>query len=203
MDTESRYLGNTGYVIPGAECFLLGVLSTWATWFFISKTAQPLRLRADRWQYRLIAQFMEQVPIPDAAEHDRKAIAALAERCCSLGRERYEVQTKVQHRLTKAFGEAASGAPLGVLNQKAQAWWEFSPTQLGAALKTSFKLPSNPLKNPRTADEWEPYLAEKRAEVGRQTRALFDAEAEINARVFRLFHLTPDEIALLLREVEH
>ncbi len=73
----------------------------------------------------------------------------------------------------------------------------------GAALKTSFKLSGNPFKNPRTADEWEPYLADKRAEVERLTRALADAESEINDRVFHLFHLTPDEIALLLREVEH
>jgi len=58
----------------------------------------------------------------------------------------------------------------------------------------------NPLT---TADEWEPYLAEKRAEVDRLTRALADAEAEINDRVYRLFHLTPDEIKLLQREVEH
>ncbi len=43
---------------------------SWVTWFFISKTAQPLRLRRDRGQYRLIAQFMEEVPIPDAPEPD-------------------------------------------------------------------------------------------------------------------------------------
>ena len=30
-----------------------------------------------------------------------------------------------------------------------------------------------------------------------------DAEAEINERVYRLFKLTPDEVALLKREVEH
>ena len=29
------------------------------------------------------------------------------------------------------------------------------------------------------------------------------AEAEINERVYRLFNLTPDEVALLKREVEH
>jgi hypothetical protein len=80
---------------------------------------------------------------------------------------------------------------------------ELSPNELGAALKTSFKLASNPLKNPRTADEWEPYLAEKRAEVDRLSRELADAEAAINDRVFRLFNLTPDEIKLLLKEVEH
>jgi hypothetical protein len=58
-------------------------------------------------------------------------------------------------------------------------------------------------KNPRTADEWEPYLAEKKREVQRLSRDLADAEAEINDRVYRLFDLTPDEIALLQREVKH
>ena len=68
---------------------------------------------------------------------------------------------------------------------------------MGAALKTSFKLSGDPLKNPRTADEWEPYLAEKQAIVHRLTRELADAEAEFNDRVYRLFNLTPDEIKLL------
>ncbi len=75
--------------------------------------------------------------------------------------------------------------------------------QLGSALKASFKLPGDPLKNPRTADEWEPYLVEKQALVHRLTRELADAEAELNDRVYRLFNLTPDEIKLLQREVEH
>ena len=74
---------------------------------------------------------------------------------------------------------------------------------LGAALKASFKLPGDPFKNPRTADEWEPYLAEKQAMVHRLARELADAEAELNDRVYRLFNLTPDEIKLLQREVEH
>lgn len=85
----------------------------------------------------------------------------------------------------------------------AQAWWEASLNDLGAALKTSFKVPGNPFKNPRTADEWEPYLADKRAEYERHSRTLADAETEMNERVYRLFNLTADEIALLKREVEH
>ncbi len=125
------------------------------------------------------------------------------ERCCTLGRERYELQTAVQRRLIKTFGEAPNGDSLGTLNQKAQVWWDQTPNELGAALKTSFKLPSNPFRNPRTADEWEPYLVERRAEVKRIAQALADAEAEINDRVFRSFRLTADEITLLKREVEH
>jgi hypothetical protein len=203
MDTENRYLGNTGYIVPGGDYFLLGVLSSSATWFYISKTAQPLRLRGNRWQYRLIAQFMEKVPIPSATDEDKQTIGNLAQRACSLGRQRYELQTSVQHRLRTTFGESASGEPLGKLNAKAHAWWEITANQLGGALKTSFKLASNPMSNPRTADEWEPYLAEKRGQVERLTRELADAESEINERVYRLFNLTDDEIALLQREVEH
>jgi hypothetical protein len=203
MDSEKRFLGNTAYIIPGEDYYLLGVLSSWATWFYVSKTAQPLRLRGNRWQYRLIAQFMEQVPIPDASPSDREKIAALAKQASELGRTRYDIQVKTQHRLTTTFGETATGESVGKLNQKASAWWEQSPRQLGAALKASFKLPSNPLLSPRVADEWEPYLAEKQAEVARITSALADAEAEINDRVFRLFDLTTDEISLLMREVEH
>ena len=89
------------------------------------------------------------------------------------------------------------------MNQKEEAWWELALNPLGEALKQSFKLPANPLKNPRVADEWEPYLEEKRAEQTRLTQALQTVEAELNERVFRLFHLTPEEIALLQKEVEH
>jgi len=203
MDTEQRFLGNTGFVIPVEDFFLLGVLSSWATWFFISKTAQPLRLRGNRWQYRLFAQFMEHVPIPDASDAEKGPIGDLAKKCSGIGGARYELETKIQHRLITAFGQDDQGASLGKLNTKAQAWWELSFAELGAALKTSFKLRSNPLKNPRTADEWEPYLAERRAEIDRQTRELADVEAELNDRVFALFQLTQSEMQLLQREVEH
>src|ERR1035441_1307454 len=199
MDTEGRYIGNTGYFIPTSDYYLLGVLSSWATWFFISKTSQPLRLRGDRWQYRLFTQSMEHVPIPDAPEAERQAVASLARSCSSVGQERYQAQVSFQRRLLQAF--AVGGA--GQLNQKAEAWWNLSLIQLGDALKQSFKLPSNPMRNPRAADEWEPYLQEKRDENARLTRALADAEAELNDRVYRLFGLAGEEINLLQTEVEH
>jgi hypothetical protein len=59
------------------------------------------------------------------------------------------------------------------------------------ALKTSLYLQSNLFKNPRTADEWEPYLAEKQREVERMSREIAAAEAELNERVCSLFHLLP------------
>jgi hypothetical protein len=160
-------------------------------------------LRSDRWQYRLKAQYVEEVPIPNASRLDRDAIATLAERSCDVASRRYELQTAVQRRLQKTFGEDSKARSLGTLNTKAQAWWELSLAELGTALKASFQLPASPFKNPRVADQWEPYLDEKRREVATLTKQLADAEAELNDRVFRLFNLTADEIKLLQREVEH
>ena len=191
------------YVIPSDDYYLLGVLSSWATWFFISKTAQPLRLRGDRWQYRLFSQFMEHIPIPDAGKSEREPIANLAQACLRFGRQRYELETQFHRRLCQSFGVDAQGQAIGTLNNKAQAWWELSLNELGDALKTSFKLKANPFKKPQVADEWEPYLAEKRSALESLTQQLAEAEVEINARVYKLFDLMPTEIALLQREVEH
>ncbi len=203
VDVERHCVGNTVYTIPGKDSYLLAVLSSWATWFFISKTAQPLRLRENRWQYRLFTQFMENVPIPVAPDNERNAVASLAERCCSLAEQQYTGQIHVQDRLIAAFGQDEKGQARGVLNNKAKEWWEQPLSNLGTALKESFKLPRSPFTNPKTADEWEPYLTEKRGEIESLAKQLADAEAEINERVYKLFQLTPADVKLLQREVEH
>jgi hypothetical protein len=202
-DQGRHCLGNTVYTIAADDSYLLGILSSWASWFFISKTAQPLRLRSNRWQYRLFTQYTENIPIPDAPPAERRAIAALAERCNALGTQRYQLEEQVRHRLTEAFGFDDKGQPRGKLNEKAQDWWEQPINGLGDSLKQSFKLKRNPFANPTAADEWEPYLTGKKGEVDALRRQLADAEAEINDRVYRLFSLTGDEIKLLQKEVEH
>ena len=199
IDRSHSLIADTSFMVPSDDGFLLGILASWATWFFISKTAQPLRLRSDRWQYRLKAQYMQHVPIPEAAESERNAISELALGCCALARESYQGQVNFHRRLFQAF----SGGHPDALNQTAEAWWDHSLNQLGDALKQSFKLPTNPMNNPRLADEWESYLQEKQKENARLTRALADAEVELNDRVYRLFNLTPDEVKLLQKEVEH
>ncbi|HUE74919.1 MAG TPA: N-6 DNA methylase [Pirellulaceae bacterium] len=204
IDARGLVFGDTAFMIPGANYYLLGLLNSWTTWFFISKTAQPLRLRSDRWQYRLKTQYLEQIPIPrNVRKPTRDAIGRLAEKCCKSASRRYELQTNVQRRLIQTVGTNLLGEPEGELNTKAQQWWTLSLNELGSALKSSFKLKSNPFSSPKTADEWEPYLAKHRREVERLSRELADAEAEINDCVYRLFQLTPDEIKLLQREVEH
>ncbi len=115
LDRQRHYLTNTGYVIPIADYYLLGILSSWATWFIISKTAQPLRLRGDRWQYRLFGQFMENLPIPSAGNEERDAVAELSRRCSVVGQDCYDLQENFRRRVRSTFGQDSDGAAAGRL----------------------------------------------------------------------------------------
>ena len=46
-------------------------------------------------------------------------------------------------------------------------------------------------------NEWENWITTTRAEIHALTAEIARLEAEINAKVYALFNLTPDEIALL------
>src|SRR5258708_2243479 len=122
MDFGSHLLGNTGYMVPLVDYFLLGVLSSWPTWFVISRICQPLRLRGGRWQYRLFRQFMDRLPVPkDVQATDRDAIAALARRCSELGPECYKLESEVSKSIISQLIPADKKTP-----QALEQWWECS-----------------------------------------------------------------------------
>jgi hypothetical protein len=146
---------------------------------------------------------MERLPIPNASEADRETIGSLAKTCNELGQSRYDLHEAVRHRLITTFAGSADGSVVGTLNNKARDWWQPSLRELGEALKTSFKLKASPFANPRIADEWEPYLNDKKTQVARSASALSDSERELNERVYLLFNLSLEGIKLLEREVEH
>ena len=50
--------------------------------------------------------------------------------------------------------------------------------------------------------EWESYLAENAAEIASLSATIASAEREIDAIVYRLFDLTPDEVALLEQSLQ-
>jgi hypothetical protein len=146
---------------------------------------------------------MEHVPVPNAKDSERLAIAGLAKTANDVGTELYHWQENVRRRLVTAFGEQTDGTIEGKLNNKASDWWQLTMNQLGSALMTSFKLKRNPFQNPNVAEEWESYLAQRKQKIQQLTTQLRDAEAELNDRVYRLFDLTDKEIQLVKREVEH
>jgi hypothetical protein len=79
------------------------------------------------------------------------------------------------------------------LTERLKDWWKLDFKSFQAEIKKAFKA-DIPLK---LRNEWENYLREEGAKVRRLTAEIEQAEREIDAIVYKLFDLTPDEIALL------
>jgi hypothetical protein len=70
---------NTAYCLGSDSLYLLGLLNSRLFWFAISNISIPFGIRAGEYRYRLIYQYMEQVPIrpvdlkkpADKARHDK------------------------------------------------------------------------------------------------------------------------------------
>ncbi|HEY3230172.1 MAG TPA: hypothetical protein VGJ87_13200 [Roseiflexaceae bacterium] len=103
-------------------------------------------------------------------------------------RARYDLHRKARNRIRSDLG--ASDKPL---NQKLTAWWALDFPAFRAELQKVFKR-DIPLKD---RDDWESWLAARRAEHAQRTEAIVRMETELNARVYALFDLTPAEIAIV------
>jgi hypothetical protein len=179
------YANNTGYFIPTSDLALLGILQSRLIWFAISQVCQPLRLRAGLWQYRMFPQFLSRLPIPDLDTEQREAIGGLATTITALARQRYVLHEKARHRL-----QVDHGTPGKVLNTRLTRWWDLDFPTLQTELKKVFNR-SIPLKE---RDDWEEWLADRRIEHDRLTAEIIRHEIDLNARVYQLFNLNPDEI---------
>ncbi len=93
LDKTGTYLANTGYALGTDDPYLLGILNSRLCWFAISNISIPFGVRAGKFRYRLIYQYMEKVPIrsinfddsADRACHDR--MVTLVEQMLQLHRQ--------------------------------------------------------------------------------------------------------------------
>jgi hypothetical protein len=90
LDTDGHYLANTAYCLGGGDPYLLGILNSRLFWFAISNISIPFGIRAGKYRYRLIYQYMEKVPIRQINAADptdtsrRDQVAKLAEQMLDL-----------------------------------------------------------------------------------------------------------------------
>lgn len=82
LDTDGTFIRNTAYCLGTDDRYLLGILNSRLFWFAISNISIPFGVRAGKYRYRLIYQYMEKVPIrpidfsapTDKARHDRMVL---------------------------------------------------------------------------------------------------------------------------------
>ena len=179
------YAGNTVYLAPVASDQVLGLLASRALWFTLTQLGQSFGERAGSQRYRLFSQFMSRLPIPDALSDEREVLGALAMEITEQARTRYELHEKTRRRILTDLG-----VPGTKLNQKLTAWWNLDFPAFRSEIKMVFKK-DIPLAE---RDEWEEWLAKRRAEHERFTAEIVRLETDLNARVYELFDLTPEEI---------
>jgi hypothetical protein len=85
------------------------------------------------------------------------------------------------------------GPPGHALNQRLTVCWDLDFAAFRAAVQKVFR-PDIPFQ---ARDEWEEWLAAQRDQHHAPTVRIVALETELNARVYALFALTPEEIALI------
>jgi hypothetical protein len=116
LDTAGTYIANTAYCIGSDDLHLLGILNSKLFWFAISKLSIPFGTRAGEFRYRLIYQYMENVPIRsintdspnDRRLHDRLVI--LVQRMLTLSQQLEEAKsppakTPIERQMHATDGE--------------------------------------------------------------------------------------------------
>ncbi len=196
MEETGCILGNTAYLVPVQDYYLLAVLNSRATWFALSGISIPFGERLKKFRYRLFTQYLSRLPVPMTDIGDRAELELLAHRLSQLSRERYELIGGVARRLNDMF----NSAPDANIPEHLNDWPSLSFKALGDHLKRRFKLKQVPWNDPRVADEWEGYVTSKSKRCAELSERIICAEEEINRRVYRLFDLTRTEVKILVEE---
>lgn len=115
-------------------------------------------------------------------------IGVLAEGLTEVSRARYELHWRTRRRILSDLG-----VPGKKLNQKLTAWWNLDFRAFRAETKKVFK---NELLLAER-DEWDEWLAERRAKHLQLTAEIVRLETDLNAHVYALFDLTLEEIKII------
>ncbi len=179
-----HFLNNKCYFVPSDDVWLRAFLNSSSFWFCV--TAESVAVRGAFFQMH--SQFVERAPIPDATDAQKAELAALAERAQAAAEERYTLQQEVARRIPDLASADVK------LSTKLKEWWtlpDFAAFQ--REVKKTLKA-DIPLKE---RNDWESWMGDNRARINALTAEIKGIEDEINAKVYALFELTPDEIALL------
>lgn len=190
FDTDGHYPNNALWVIANAEPHTVAILNSMVAHWLYRSTTTPL----SGGFYQLNAHQITGFPIPETTAGDKKQLLSLTLGAIEAKTSLIQIVGSVRVRI---FDLARAGVPCRLSNKLAN-WWELDFTAFRAEVKRVFRA-DIPVKE---RGDWEAYLAENAAEVRRLTSAIAEAEAEIDAIVYRLFDLTDDEVKLLETSLE-
>ena len=186
IESTGALLANTGYFIPSGDAHLVAYLNSTLHWFIYLTVSAQIRGGF----VRFFSNHLGEMPLPFFDSDAQKAeLAALAEAAQTAAEKRYALQQEITRRIPDLATGTASK-----LTERLKAWWDLPDfaafqAEVKKALKSDIPL--------KARNEWENWIAENRTQIHALSAQITAVEGEINAKVYALFNLTPEEIALL------
>lgn len=175
--SPAKYLDCTCFFLPNSPKHLLGFLGSKAFWFQIAGMT-PV---ASGGYNRLKSQYFTRIT-PCRTD----SLEELVERVIETAESLAELVTAGKHRLGDLSADVTSVSAF-------ESWPSLTFAELQALLRKRCKVVISIAER----DEWERWFDARRAEAAALAARIAQAEAEIDARVYRLFDLTPTEIAAI------
>lgn len=184
FEPNGYYSNDKSYIIPNVDYFLLGLLNSKIIWLLIASMCPFVRGGF----YEVRVQYIETLPIPAASDDEKTHLATLAQQCQQSAEARRDAQVAFRRRIP----DLAPGGK-AKLTQKLERWWEADFSAFRVEVKKLFKQ-DIPLVE---RNDWENLFTVERDKINALSTRIRHLEDELNAAVYALFHLTPEEITLI------
>jgi hypothetical protein len=185
-DVSGCTLNNKVFFLPYSP-ELIGYMNSRLAWFYLfGRCAQ---LRGGKWRLELREQYISTLPIPAKGLGHDPSLAFQS----SLAADAAGSRTQRISIFLRRIPDLCPSDRRPKLTERLKQWWNLDFKSFQAEIKKAFKA-DIPLKQ---RGDWENFLREEGEKVRRLTVEIEQAEREIDAIVYKLFDLTPDEIAVL------
>ncbi|MGR3502502.1 Eco57I restriction-modification methylase domain-containing protein [Pseudaestuariivita sp.] len=186
FDSAGLFFNDAPYFIASAEKELCAYLNSRCSWFQLTQHATALRGGF----VQLLARYIEPLAIPLFTSVAREKLSARVDTIQTAAQTRLTLQTAFTRRIPDLCPPEREPK----LTTRLKSWWTLPDfAAFRAEVKKAFKA-DIPLSE---RSDWEDWMSRDRAEIARLTAEITAIEAQIDAIVYDLFDLTPDEIALL------
>ena len=184
LDAKGLFPINKCYLFSTDDFALVSLLNSKCLWFCF----RSISVIKSGGFHEATAQHVGPLPYPDLSADAQDQLIKLGKSCTKAGADCFDVQSDVRHRILDLAPPDRTR-----LSRKLNEWWTLDFAAFRDEVKRAFRT-EIPVQE---RGEWEAYLAKHAAEVRTLDAEIEQAEREIDAIVYRLFELTPDEIALL------